>query len=266
VDVWLNNPRRPKEASGTSGMKVIYNGGLNFSILDGWWDEGYTPDVGWAIGSGEEYPESDAAHQDFVESEALYNVLENDIIPTFYDRRTGNVPRAWVTKVKNAMMELSPFFNTHRMVQEYTNAYYIPFFNRFSQLTTPTIERGLEFAVWRERLERAWSAVKVINVNVSEKQIKVGNKLDVSATVHLGELKPEDVRVELYYGPLSPRGEIMHGEAQPMRALPEGTNGQYVFNTQLTYRISGERGISVRVLPENESLTTPFVPGIIRWA
>jgi len=118
VDVWLNTPQRPKEASGTSGMKVIYNGGLNCSILDGWWAEAYSNDVGWAIGNGEEYPETEWEHQNYVESEALYNLLEQDIIPLYYTRGRDGLPREWISRVKKSIRTLAPFFNTRRMVQE----------------------------------------------------------------------------------------------------------------------------------------------------
>src|SRR5690606_8256460 len=119
VDVWLNTPRRPKEASGTSGMKVIYNAGLNCSILDGWWAEGYSPDVGWAIGNGEQYEEDQWEHQDEIESKAIYTVMENDLIPLFYNRSADGLPRYWIEKEKKSMKKLSPFFNTRRMVREY---------------------------------------------------------------------------------------------------------------------------------------------------
>jgi len=121
-DIWLNNPRRPLEASGTSGMKVIANGGLNFSILDGWWDEGFDPELGWKIGNGEEYTDPD--YQDEVESRQLYHTLESEIIPLFYSRGEDRLPRKWIAKVKNSMKNLGPFFNTHRMVQEYFQNYY----------------------------------------------------------------------------------------------------------------------------------------------
>ena len=268
VDIWMNTPRRPKEASGTSGMKVIYNGGLNFSILDGWWAEGFTPSVGWAIGNGEEYPEYEWDHQDFVESEALYNILEHDIVPLFYDRTRDNLPREWVARIKNAMRELAPFFNTDRMVQQYTDEMYIPCFKLASKLTTPTLEKGLEFAAWRSKINEAWRNVNVNKVEVSDETLKVGSNLEVKAIVQLGPLKPEDVQVQLYYGQLNTRGDISSGGAAVNMQLvgANGGDGSYLFKTEITYDTSGERGISVRVLPNNPSLPSPFVPGMIRWA
>jgi starch phosphorylase len=266
VDVWLNTPRRPKEASGTSGMKVIYNGGLNCSILDGWWDEAYQPQVGWAIGNGEEYAEDQADQQDYLESEALYNLIEQDIVPTFYDRGRDSLPRAWIAKIKNSIRKLGPYFTTHRMVQEYTDEFYMPNFVRMMELTNPSLKKGLEFAAWRAQLEQSWSNVRVADVRVTKQQVKVGGELEVTAMINLGALKPTDVRVQVYYGPMNTRGEIEIGEAVDMKVLNGDGGGGYTFAARLTYPTSGERGISVRVLPSHDHLPAPFLPGIIRWA
>jgi starch phosphorylase len=267
VDVWLNTPRRPKEASGTSGMKVIYNGGLNFSTLDGWWDEAYNPSVGWAIGNGEEYPEYEWDHQDFVESEALYNVLEHDIVPLFYDRTRDNLPREWIARIKHSIRKLAPLFNTDRMVQEYTEQTYLPCDVVATRLTTPTLDKGLQYATWRGKLREAWNNVSVQKVDVSGDTLKVGADLEVKAVVQLGQLKPEDVQVQLYYGDLNPRGEIANGAALNMKLVgANGSEGGYTFQARVQYHTSGERGISVRILPNHESLPTSFLPGMIRWA
>jgi starch phosphorylase len=268
VDVWLNNPRRPKEASGTSGMKVIYNGGLNCSILDGWWDEGYDPSVGWAIGNGEEYPEYEAAHQDYVESQALYNVLEQDIIPLFYHRTRDGLPREWIAKVKNSMRVLAPFFTTHRMVQQYTERYYMPSYERALEMMSNNIAQGKAFSAWRNMIQQSWHQIRVRSVNISEQQVKVGKAFTVEAQIHLGGLKPDDVRVQLYSGPLNTHREIGEdgGSAIDMEAVGDGVDGVYQFKTRYTYHTSGERGLSVRVLPAHELLPTSFLPGLITWA
>jgi len=266
VDVWLNNPRRPKEASGTSGMKVIYNGGLNCSILDGWWDEGYDPSVGWAIGNGEEFSDAEADLQDHVESAALYNVLENEIIPLYYDRGRDNVPREWVQKVKNSLKKLAPYFNTHRMVQEYTENMYVPAYRRYQQMTTPDMAAGLNFSRWRRRLGEVWEQVRIVNVDVARKAVQVGTQLEVKASVNLGALTPEDVRVQLYYAPLTPHGDLgADGEAINMQPV-NGGSGSVTFAANVTYDTSGERGLSVRVVPHHEGLVNDFQLGIVRWA
>ncbi len=267
VDVWLNNPRRPKEASGTSGMKVIYNGGLNCSILDGWWAEAYDPSVGWAIGNGEEYPESDSDLQDYVESAALYNLLEFELAPMFFDRGRDNIPREWVSKIKNSIRKLAPYFNTHRMVQEYTEQMYAPSYQVLGKLTKPNLENGLAFSQWRQRLAHIWNQVQISNVNISQKTLKVGGELEVTATVHLGELTPKDVRVQAYYGRTTPRGEIGEdAQAVNMQPVNGGSGGSYTFAARISYNTSGERGISVRVMPHHDYLANDFQLGIVRWA
>lgn len=268
VDIWLNNPRRPKEASGTSGMKVIYNGGLNFSILDGWWAEGYSPEVGWAIGNGEEYEEDNWAHQDYIEAQALYNVLEHDIIPMFYDRTRDGLPRNWISKVKASMKKLAPYFNTRRMVQEYTTLYYMPTARRVQQMMHH-LPDAVNYATWRSRLERLWSKVQVKHVDLEHTQIKVGTEIEVTAVVDLGDLKPQDVRVQLYYGQMNTHGEIgeLGGECVDMEPVQDGTKGTlYTFTARIRYMSSGDRGVSVRVLPKHEFLPTPFQPRLITWA
>jgi starch phosphorylase len=267
VDVWLNTPRRPKEASGTSGMKVIYNGGLNCSILDGWWAEAYSTEVGWAIGNGEEYPEHEWEHQDYIESEALYNILEKDIIPLFYDRGRDGLPREWLGKVKNSMRTLAPAFNTRRMVQEYTTHYYLPCYERSLKMTTPDVKLGVEYAAWREKIESNWHQVSVHDVHVPQSTLRVGAPMEVEATVSLGSLSTNDVRVQLYYGPLAPNGEIGRGgEAVDMTPVNPNGTGEVKFAAKIAYDTSGARGVSVRVLPNNPLLINPFLPGIITWA
>lgn len=267
VDVWLNTPQRPKEASGTSGMKVIYNGGLNCSILDGWWAEAYSAEVGWAIGNGEEYPENEAEHQNFIESEAIYNVLEQDIVPLFYDRKRDGLPREWIAKVKHSMQTLSPVFNTRRMVQEYTDMFYVPSYKNTLAMTSGKMEEGLAFASWREKLEKAWKHVQIRNVDISKSQIKVGSEVEVKAQVDLGQLTPKDVRVQLYYGNLTTQGYIGDdGEAIDMVSTGVDGNGTCTFTGKITMDSSGERGFSVRVLPYHAYLHTSFLPGMITWA
>ncbi len=269
VDVWLNTPRRPKEASGTSGMKVIYNGGLNASTLDGWWAEGYDTSVGWAIGNGEEYPENQENLQDTIEAQALYNLLEQDIVPLFYDRTRDGLPRGWIEHVKNSIRKLAPFFNTTRMVIEYTDQYYIPARSHCERLTTPDLSRGLEFSQWKQRLYRAWPKVKVVRVETSGDELKIGSEQEVFAWVDLGELTPEDVTVQLYYGNLDTHGDILSGDTLNMTPILDENASKppvYEFGTRIAYRSTGQHGLSVRVLPCHEDLPTPFQRGIIRWA
>ena len=268
VDVWMNNPRRPKEASGTSGMKVLANGGLNFSILDGWWAEGYDASVGWAIGNGEEYSEDEWEMQDQIESEALYNVLENDIVPLFYDRRRDGLPRNWIGKMKNSMAKLTPFFNTRRMVREYTEQYYIPTFKRSESLTKP-LDNGKTLVNWIDHVRANWEHIGIGEIEIKRGEIKVGTNTTVSAKVYLNDLSAEDVIVQVYYGKLDARGEIMTENAETIDMKPPKTqedDGAYVFTAKLSYDSSGERGLSVRILPNHEHLASPMQLGLMKWA
>jgi glycogen phosphorylase len=267
VDVWLNNPRRPKEASGTSGMKVIYNGGLNCSILDGWWAEAYSPEVGWAIGNGEEYKESLAEQQDHIESQALYNTLEQDIIPLFYERGRDSLPRGWIEKVKASIKKLAPAFNTRRMVQQYADFFYLPTYKRAEAMTLPDLSKGIDYASWRSHVDTVWQQVQVKSVNISQENVKVGAELEVHAVVDLGQLKPSDVRVQLYCGKLDTDGSISDdAEAVDMTLQNENGGSEYHYIGRIRHHTSGDRGISVRVVPHHEFLPTPFQPGLITWA
>lgn len=265
VDVWLNNPRRPLEASGTSGMKGPPNGVLNLSVLDGWWVEGFANDNGWAIGNGEEY--SDLNYHDEVESRAIYDLLEKEVVPLFYERGPDGLPRGWTQKVKRSMMTVCPVFNTNRMVQEYTERFYLPAAERFQQLSENNISAGTELALWLKKIHTEWSNVKVESVEVvGGDQIEVGAQLKVLAHVHLGGLAPEEVNVELYHGNLDAMGSINAAQSISMSGNgPSATKGIHTFVGQIPCRNSGQHGYAVRVLPKHRFLPRVYEPGLIRW-
>ena len=266
VDVWLNNPRRPKEASGTSGMKVIYNGGLNCSIPDGWWAEAYRSDIGWSIGHGEEYREDEWAHQDYVESQALYNLLEQDIVPLFYRQARDGLPREWIRRVKRSMRELAPQFNTHRMVQQYTEEFYMPRFEVNQAMSSANFECTAAFVDWQRHLDQAWRDVAILNVDIRDGDVEIGSSTTVHARVALGQLCPRDVTVQLYFGMLDSAGNIRQGEAVDMRIENENGNGAYTYSADHIYLKTGHVGFSVRVLPYHAYLHSSIVPHKIVWA
>jgi starch phosphorylase len=264
VDVWLNNPRRPLEASGTSGMKVCINGGINMSILDGWWVEGYTGDNGWAIGAGEEY--TDLTYQDDVESRAIYDLLEQEIVPLFYTRSTDGLPRGWIKVMKRAMATVCPVFNTNRMVQEYMEKCYAPSADRIGRLSGDKLERAAALAQWRRRLGREWGHVRVETVEAGGADpMHVGNQLDVSARINLGSLTPDDVEVQLFHGVVDNAGEIPHPAAVPMSHNGSVQGASLVYKGTIPCRSSGQYGYAVRVLPKHTDLANPFEPGLIVW-
>ena len=267
VDVWLNNPRRPHEASGTSGMKVPCNGGLNLSILDGWWVEGYDGDNGWAIGAGEEY--TDLNYQDEVESRALYDLIEQDIVPTFYARGNDGLPRGWVRRMKRSIASLVPVFNTNRMVEEYAERCYVPSHRRYAKLAADHLKAAKDLAVWRRRVGGDWGQVKVESVEApTADTLRVGSVFPVKVRVTLGSFSPDDVEVQICHGILDAMGEI--AEPRAMALLPDGpvsVNGTrtVLFAGKVPCHSSGQFGFSVRVLPKHAHLPHLFEPGLVTW-
>ncbi len=264
VDVWVNTPRRPHEASGTSGMKVLANGGLNFSILDGWWDEAYSREVGWAIGYGEEY--SDTELQDKIESEELYNILEREIVPLFYTLSSGNLPREWIAMMKASMKSLGPRFNTDRMVQEYADKFYIPARASFQRLYHDDMAHGKQLTAWCEKVKANWNNVAIRNVEAdTSKKLYVGQSIPVKATVRLGALTDEDVSVQLYLGRISPQRDVENGRALSMKCVSQDDNGVYTYECAVRCETSGLQGFAVRVLPKHEDLVDPYSLKLICW-
>ncbi len=266
VDVWLNTPIRPKEASGTSGMKVVPNGGINISVLDGWWDEAYNTANGWAIGNGEEY--DDLAYQDDVESLFLYNIIEKEVKPAFYPRGLDGMPKEWLARMKESMKSITSFCNTNRMVKDYTEKFYTVAHQNHVNFEKDNFRLSRDFSSWKVNMSGKWDSVKIVAVDINEeKEIKVNSKITVQAEVSLGDILPEHVQVELYFGALDRNGEIVEGVALPMRENGKGAKGSSIFQGQMLCLQSGQFGFTVRVIPHHPNSARKFFPDLkITWA
>jgi len=264
-DIWLNTPRRPHEASGTSGMKAAMNGLPNLSILDGWWDEADYVRTGWPIGHGELY--SDEEYQDEVEANAFYDLLEQEIVPLFYDRDKEGLPRKWIAKMKDAIRLNCPTFNTARMVRDYANTGYFPASDRHRVVTSDEYQAGKDLAHWKEKMLKNWGNLKIHTVDVSAPEdINVNQSISVKSLITLGSLEPHDVQVELYKGAVDTNGKIINADTAVMTYQGQDSAGNSLYTSEIAYAASGLQGLSLRVLPHHANLSNPYELGLIEWA
>jgi starch phosphorylase len=255
VDLWINTPRRPWEACGTSGMKVLVNGGLNLSELDGWWAEAYRPDVGWAIGDSREH--ADDPGLDAREAEQLYHLLEEEVIPSFYNRNARGIPEAWMTRVRASMAELTPRFSSNRMVREYVERLYLPASQRYHSRIARGARLASQLCRWRDSIERDWGGLRFGELNVQE----ANGEYTFTVQLHTGEADPDSVRVELYAEPNNfPEPEIHQMERQS----PRGASNSYIYSARLPVRRPAD-DYTPRVVLCFDGALVPLEAGQILW-
>jgi starch phosphorylase len=256
VDVWINTPRRPWEACGTSGMKVLVNGGLNLSELDGWWAEAYTPEVGWALGDGKEHGDDPAWDAD--EAEALYGLLEQKVIPEFYDRDGSGIPTAWVQRMRESMARLTPNFSSNRAVREYTEKHYLPAASAYLERSANKGVVGKQMVDWQKKLEQKWSAIHFGDLKIDNHD----NQHFFEVKVYLNDMDPRSVRVELYAEGVKSEAPFRE-EMKQVRPLPD-TIGGFVYGVKVSEG-RPPTDYTARVIPYHDGVSVPLEERRILW-
>jgi starch phosphorylase len=256
VDLWINTPRRPWEACGTSGMKVLVNGGVNLSELDGWWAEAYTPAIGWALGDGQEH--GDDPRWDAAEAAALYDLLEREVVPEFYERDASDIPTAWVNRIRESMAQLTPRFSSNRTVREYTERHYLPAAAAYESRSADKGAIGRQIAAWRRTVNQQWDLLR-FGASRIESQ---ADHHRIEVEVFLNDLDPRAVRVELYADGLD-GGAPVRQEMRWLRALSDASRSSVYGTTMPNTRPAGD--YTARILPQHSGVTVPLECARILW-
>ena len=265
VDVWLNNPRRPQEASGTSGMKAAINGCLNLSIMDGWWDEAYEPGNGWAIPGNENYQSPDDC--DNFEAQELFDLLENEVIPLFYERSNNDLPTRWIRMMKNSIAMGLSIFSSQRMVQDYQNMFYAPAMQSYEKLSADNGLLASKLVEQKRKLTANFPLMKISEPVIDgdlHSDLHVGDTFRVKVKVFLNELTPDDVDVEIYTGNVNVHNEIITSSSLSMSVAQDMGGGHYMYEREVVCKSSGRFGLTARITPQGSSWKNS-VPGFICW-
>lgn len=265
VDVWLNTPTRPMEASGTSGQKAVMNGVLHFSVLDGWWVEGYRENAGWALPMEPTYPQEE--FQDELDAELIYTILENEVVPAFYERTADDVPQKWISFIKKSMTQVASNFTTLRMINDYQNRFYNKLYYRFNELSENDFEEAKQISAWKRRITRSWDEIEVIRVkqfDMNREPILLGNEYEAEVVLDLGSLAPDEIGVELVVADLIENQQVTVKRVHEFELA--GIEG-----SRATYRLKlipvepGAFECGIRIFPKNPLLPHRMDFCLVRW-
>ena len=265
VDVWLNNPRRPMEASGTSGQKASVNGVINFSVLDGWWAEGYNQKNGWTIGTNAEYPSYE--EQDKADSESMYSTLENKIIPIYYDKDKSGISKNWIELMKNSIISTGGRYSTARMLVDYTNQLYMPLC-KLTKTYYTNLEKVTEYNSWKRDISANWKDIQIeqIENNADDITVDAGAQIEVRCAVTLPNVDVNHIRVEAYYGKFLEDGSVQNVKVIPMKIeRSDEENKKYYYVTKIDLTSGGNYGYTFRVMPQHEMLLDSENLDLVKW-
>ena len=264
VDVWLNNPRRPMEASGTSGQKASVNGVINFSVLDGWWAEGYNQENGWTIGTNAEY--SSYEEQDIADSQSMYHTLETKIIPMYYDRNKDGISENWMKTMKNSIISTGGKYSTSRMLVDYTNNLYIPLCN-LTKKYYENVDNVAEFNLWKKNIFTNWKDIKITQKNnLNNITMDAGNNIEVKCEVQLPNVDISNITVECYYGKILDNGIVENVSIIPMKLENKNEEEKiYEYSTKIELKTGGNYGYTFRIMPKHEMLLDAENLNLVKW-
>ncbi len=265
VDVWLNNPRRPMEASGTSGQKASVNGVVNFSISDGWWAEGYNSKNGWLIGTNEQYTSYEA--QDIADSESIYHTLENKIVPMYYDKDENGISARWMEYMKNSIISTGGRYSTSRMVVDYVTKLYMPLCELTNKYFS-NLEAVTEYSAWKNELKNNWNDIKIYQMsNLDNITLDAGNNIDVTCAVELPNINKDNIEVQVYYGKILDNGVVKSMAIIPMKFEENvaDKNNTYLYKAKIELTTGGNYGYTFRVMPKHKMLLDPANLDLVKW-
>ena len=267
VDVWLNTPTRPLEASGTSGEKCVMNGVLQFSVLDGWWVEGYKEGAGWMLPQERSF--TDQKFQDELDAEMIYNTIEDQIVPLYYDRGTDGIPHGWVNSVKNCISDIASNFTTNRMLIDYENRFYNKLASRKSDMVADNYRMAREIAAWKRKVSAAWDDVKILNVQrveIDTEAIFVDKTYHYEISLNIGTLSPEDIGAELVIAQQIEAGSKANVLGTKALELSNVSGREVVLSVDYTPDRTGTFDVAIRVYPKNDRLPHRMDFALVKWA